>query len=254
MIDLTGRVALVTGSSRGIGRACAVRLAEAGADVVVTYLTARSAAQEVAEEIRALGRRTAAVKVDVGEPEDIASMIEFVKDTFGALDILVSNAATGGFRPLLATTPRHFEAAMNANARALIFLVQAALPLLERGPGRAKVIALSSHGSHLALPLYGLIGSTKAALESLTRHLALEVGGRGVNLNVLQAGLVETDSTRQIPRHEEVFALRRARSMVGERLLQVRDVADAVLYLASPLSDMVQGQTLVVDGGAALHA
>jgi enoyl-[acyl-carrier protein] reductase III len=254
MIDLTGRVALVTGSSRGIGRACAVRLAEAGADVVVTYLTARSAAQEVAEEIQALGRRTAAVKVDVGEPEDIVSMIDFVKDTFGALDILVSNAATGGFRPLLATTARHFEAAMNTNARALLFLVQAALPLLERGAGRAKVIALSSHGSHLALPLYGLIGSTKAALESLTRHLALEVGGRGINLNVIQAGLVETDSTRQIPQHEEALALRRTRSMVGDRLLQAQDVADAVLYLASPLSDMVQGQTLVIDGGAAIHA
>jgi enoyl-[acyl-carrier protein] reductase III len=181
-------------------------------------------------------------------------MIDFVKDTFGALDILVSNAATGGFRPLLATTARHFEAAMNTNARALLFLVQAALPLLERGAGRAKVIALSSHGSHLALPLYGLIGSTKAALESLTRHLALEVGGRGINLNVIQAGLVDTDSTRQIPQHEEVFALRRARGMVGERLLQAQDVADVVLYLASPLSDLVQGQTLVVDGGAAIHA
>lgn len=254
MIDLTGRVALVTGSSRGIGRACAVRLAEAGADVIVTYLTARSAAQEVAEEIQALGRRTAAVKVDVSEPEDIVSMIDFVKDTFGALDIVVSNAATGGFRPLLATTARHFEAAMNTNVRALVFLVQAALPLLERGAGRAKVIALSSHGSHLALPLYGLIGSTKAALESLVRHFALEVGGRGVNLNVIQAGLVETDSTRQIPQHEEVFALRRTMTMVGERLLQAQDVADAALYLASPLSDMVQGQTLVVDGGAAIHA
>lgn len=254
MIDLTGRVALVTGSSRGIGRACAVRLAEAGADVIVTYLTARSAAQKVAEDIQALGRRTAAVKVDVSEPEDIVSMIDFVKDTFGALDIVVSNAATGGFRPLLATTARHFEAAMNTNVRALVFLVQAALPLLERGAGRAKVIALSSHGSHLALPLYGLIGSTKGALESLVRHFALEVGGRGVNLNVIQAGLVETDSTRQIPQHEEIFALRRTMSMVGERLLQAQDVADAALYLASPLSDMVQGQTLVVDGGAAIHA
>ena len=254
MIDLTGRVALVTGSSRGIGRACALRLAEAGADTIVNYVTSRSAAEEVAAEIQRLGRRTAVVKADVSEQEDILSMIDFVRETFGALDILISNAATGGFRPLLATTARHFEATMNTNVRALLFLVQAALPLLERGAGRAKVIALSSHGSHLALPLYGLIGSTKAALESLTRHLALEVGGRGVNLNVVQSGLVETDSTRQLPHHQEVFALRRSRSMVGERLLQVQDVADAVLYLASPLSDMVQGQILVVDGGASIHA
>jgi enoyl-[acyl-carrier protein] reductase III len=253
MIDLAGRVALVTGSSRGIGKACALRLGEAGADVIVNYVTSRSAAEEVAEGLVALGRRTAVVKADVGEQDDVVSMIDFVKDTYGRLDILVSNAATGGFRPLLTTTARHFETAMNINARALIFLLQASLPLLERSEGRARVIALSSHGAHLALPLYGLIGSTKAALESLVRHFALELGGRGINLNVVQAGLVETDSTRQFPHHEQAFALRRTKSMVGEHILGVRDVADAVLYLASPLSDMVQGQTLVVDGGASIH-
>src|SRR5579884_3249565 len=163
-LDLAGRVALVTGSSRGIGRACALRLAEAGADVVLNYVTSLAAADEAAEEIAALGRRVAVVKADVSEPDDVVSMIDFVRDTFGRLDVLVSNAATGGFRPLLATTARHFEVAMNTNVRALVFLLQSALPLLERGQGRAKVIALSSHGSHLALPMYGLIGSTKAAL------------------------------------------------------------------------------------------
>jgi len=253
MIDLTGRVALVTGSSRGIGKACALRLAEAGADVIVNYVTSRSAAAEVAGEIQALGQRTVVVKADVSEQDDVFSMIDFIKDTFGTLDILVSNAATGGFRPLLTTTARQFEAAMNTNARALIFLVQAALPLLERSEGRAKVIGLSSHGSNMALPMYGLIGSTKAALESVIRHFALEIGSRGVNLNVIQAGLVETDSTRQIPNQEEILAHRREKSMVGDRSLNARDVADAVLYLASPLSDMVQGQTLVVDAGTSIH-
>jgi enoyl-[acyl-carrier protein] reductase III len=193
------------------------------------------------------------VKADVSEQDDIVSMIDFVRDSFGLLDILVSNAATGGFRPLLTTTARQFEAAMNTNARALIFLVQAALPLLERSQGRAKVIGLSSHGSTMALPMYGLIGSTKAALESVIRHFALEIGSRGVNLNVVQAGLVETDSTRQIPNQEQILAHRRAKSMVGDRSLNARDVADAVVYLASPLSDMVQGQTLVVDAGASIH-
>src|SRR6266516_793909 len=159
MIDLSGRVALVTGSSRGIGRACAIRLAEAGADVIINYVTSHSAADEVARQVAALGRRTAIVKADVSEQSDIIAMVSFVRDAFGALDILVSNAATGGFRPLLATTARQFEAAMNTNVRALVFLVQAALPLLEQRQGRARVIAISSHGSHLALPMYGLIGS-----------------------------------------------------------------------------------------------
>lgn len=252
MIDLTGQVALVTGSSRGIGRACALRLAEAGADVIVNYLTSRSAAEEVAETIQAFGRHTAIVKADISEQEDIVAMIDFVRDTFGRLDILVNNAATGGFRPLLATTARQFEVAMNTNVRALILLVQASLPLLERSEGYAKVIALSSHGSRLALPMYGLIGSTKAALESTIRHLALEIGKRGINLNVVQAGLVETDSTRQFLHQEQVSARLQAMSMVRDRLLEVGDVANAVLYLASPLSNMVQGQILVVDAGASI--
>lgn len=254
MIDLSGRVALVTGSSRGIGRACALRLAEAGADVVVNYVASRAAAEEVAEEIQSLGRRVAVVKADVSEQEDVFAMIDFVRENFAALDILVSNAATGGFRPLMATTARHFEAAMNTNARTLIFLIQAALPLLERSAGRAKVIALSSPGSRVALPLYGLIGSTKAALESLVRHFALEIGGQGINLNVIQAGLVETDSFRQMHEQEQLLEQRRARSLVGDRPLTAEDVANAVLYLASPLADMIQGQTLVIDGGTSIHA
>ena len=254
MIDLTGCVALVTGSSRGIGRACALLLAEAGADVIVNYVTSRSAAEEVAERVQALGRRVAIVKADVSEEDDVVSMMGFVRDTFGVLDVLVSNAATGGFRPLLTTTARNFEAAMNTNVRALLFLVQSALPLLERSKRQAKVIGLSSLGSSRALPMYGLVGSTKAALESMVRHFALEIGSRGISLNIVQAGLVETDSTRQIPNFERVLELRKARSLVGERVLQPADVADAVLYLASPLSDMVQGQTLVIDGGSSINA
>jgi enoyl-[acyl-carrier protein] reductase III len=253
MIDLTGKRALVTGAARGIGRACALRLAEAGADVIVNYVTSRAAADDVAHKIQAMGRRTAVVKADVSEQDDIVSLFDFVKDTFGKLDILVSNAATGGFRPLMATTARQFEAAMNANTRALLFLMQAALPLLRRKEGRAKVIALTSHGSRLALPMYGLIGSTKAALESLARHLALELGGDGINVNLVQAGLVDTDSTRNVPGSEQLFSMRHSRSLVGKRMLEAADVADVVLFLASPLSDLIQGQTIVVDGGASIH-
>lgn len=253
MIDLSERVALVTGGSRGIGRACALRLAEAGADVIVNYVTSQAAAGEVTQQIRALGRRTAAVKADVGEEDDVASMMQFVEKEFGRLDVLVSNAATGGFRPLLATTKRNFEAAMKTNVLALVHLIQSSVRLLERSPGRAKVIALSSHGSHMALPMYGVIGGSKAALESLVRHFALELGDRGINVNVVKAGLVETDSTRKLPKSEAIFAARKKKSMTGDRMLSVDDVADAVLYLASPLSDMVQGETLTVDGGAAVH-
>lgn len=105
----------------------------------------------------------------------------------------------------------------------------------------------------MALPWYGLIGGSKAALESLARHLTLEVGHRGVNVNVVKAGLVETDSTRRLPHADLMFAGRTEKTMVGDRVLTAEDVADTVLYLASPLSDMVQGQTITVDGGAAIH-
>ncbi len=254
MIDLNGRVALVTGGSRGIGRACAVKLAQAGADVIINYVTSEKAAREVGDEILALGRQASIVKADVSEQDDVASMIEFVEERYGRLDVLVSNAATGGFRPLLTASPRNFEAAMKTNVMALLYLVQQSIRLLERSDRRAKVIALSSHGSNMALPFYGLIGGSKAALESIVRHLALELGARGINVNVVKAGLVETDSTRKLPYGEQLFAARGFRSMTGERYLLAEDVANSVLFLASDLSDMVQGETLTVDGGVQVHA
>jgi len=179
--------------------------------------------------------------------------MEFIETEVGQLDIVVSNAATGGFRPLLAANARHFHNAMNTNALALVLLVQGAMPLLEKSDVRGKVVAISSHGSEMALPWYGLIGGSKAALESLARHLTLEVGDRGVNVNVVKAGLVDTDSTKVIPNSEEMFERRREKTMMGDRMLLADDVANAVLFLASSLSDMVQGETLVVDGGAAVH-
>lgn len=253
MIDLHNKVALVTGSSRGIGRASALKLAEAGADVIVNYVTSQGAAMNVAEKIAALGRNTWVVKADVSEEEDVESLMEFVGETVGRLDIIVSNAATGGFRPLLAANARHFQTTMGTNALALVHLVRAGLPLLQRSEGRAKVVAISSHGSHMALPMYGLIGGSKAALESIARHLTLEVGERGVNVNVVKAGLVETDSTRSIPFADRMFAGRTEKSMMGDRVLTAEDVANVVLFLSSPLSDLVQGETVTVDGGAAIH-
>jgi len=253
MIDLTGKVALVTGSSRGIGRACALRLAEAGADIVINYVTSGREADEVAAQIAAMGRHVACVRADVGQEEDVDDMVGFIKQEFGRLDILVHNAATGGFRPLAATTQRHFDAAMHTNVLSFVYLLKAAAPLLESAPGRGKAVVLSSHGTHMALPMYGLIGGSKAALTALARHWALELGDRGVNVNVVEAGLVETDSTKRLPGAAEMFAGRQYKTMMGERMLEAADVADAVLFLSSPLSDLVQGQTLVVDGGAAIH-
>ncbi len=253
MIDLTGRIALVTGASRGIGRAVALRLAQAGADVAINYVTSQTAASDVASEISQLGRRAITVKADMSEPEDIASMLSIVGEEYGRVDTVVANAASGGFRSLIDATPANFESAMNTNVRSLMLLAQAALPLMQHTGPRRKIIALSSHGSHRALPAYGLIGASKAALESLVRHLALELGNQGINVNTVLAGLVETDSTRNLPDSEIAFEKIAERRLVSGLTLSPEAVADAVLFLASPMSDLIQGQTLVVDGGEALH-
>jgi enoyl-[acyl-carrier protein] reductase III len=228
-------------------------LAQAGADVAINFVTSQSAAAEVADAVTKLGRRAITIKADMSEPEDIVSMMEFVGSEFGKLDILVSNAASGGFRLLMDASPANFEAAMNTNVRALMLLTQSSLPLMRHDGPRRKIIALSSHGSHRALPAYGLIGASKAALESLVRHLALELGNQGINVNTLLAGLVETDSTRNFPGAEQAFQTVAGRRLVSGLPLSPDAVADAILFLASPLADLVQGQTLVVDGGEALH-
>jgi enoyl-[acyl-carrier protein] reductase III len=253
MIDLKNKVALVTGSSRGIGRASALALAAAGADVVVNYITSRSAALETAQEICKLGRQAWVVRADVSEEEDVEQMIGFIESEIGRLDIIVSNAATGGFRHLLESRAKHFEHAMSINVMATIYLARRAQSLLTAGPGRGKIIAITSHGSEIALPMYGLIGGSKAALESICRHLTLELGPKGVNINLVKAGLVETDSTRRLPGADLMFAGRTQKSMMGQRVLEDTDVANAVLFLASPLSDLIQGQIITVDGGSAIH-
>ena len=255
MIDLTGKTALVTGGSRGIGRACALRLAEAGADIVLNYVTSSAAAEDVAEVIQSMGRNVAVVKADVSEKDDCESMMQFIDEHFGKLDILVSNAATGGFRPMLAITQKNFESTMKTNVMALIHLVQSGFRLMQKAAGRAKVVAISSHGSHMALPMYGAVGGSKAALESFIRHFALELGDKGINLNIVKAGLVDTDSTRRDSLCRSAICCPRSmRSMTGDRYLTAEDVANCVLFLSSSLSDLVQGETLTVDGGAAVHA
>ncbi|MDR2643112.1 MAG: SDR family oxidoreductase [Planctomycetaceae bacterium] len=252
-IDLTDKIALVTGASRGIGRATAIRFADAGADVIVNYVTSRNAAEEVADEIVRLGRRAWIVKADVSEKEDVEMMFEFIRNEIGRLNILVSNAATGGFRPLLAATNKNFDAAFHTNVLALMYLVQSAMPLLENKPTRGKIITISSHGAIAGLPMYGLVGASKAALESLVRHFTLEIGDKGVNINVVRAGLVATDSSRRLPNAEKLFKDQIIFTQVGERILLPEDVANTILFLASPLSDMIQGETITIDGGAAIR-
>jgi enoyl-[acyl-carrier protein] reductase III len=254
VIPLPGTVALVTGSSRGIGRATVLTLARAGADTCITYLNSARNAREVAEEAQRLGRRAIAVKADLSEPDDVAELCTIVDKEFGRLDVIVSTAAGGGFHAALETTPAQFGYAMRLNVLATLLLAQHARPLLQRTRlTRSRIVTLSSLGGTRAIPRYGLIGATKGALESLTRHLALELGPEGVNVNCVCAGVVDTGALSSLPERQAVLESRRQRSLTGGVNVSPEDVAGVILFLASPLADRIQGQTIVVDAGGSIQ-
>ena len=248
MFNLTGRVALITGGSRGIGRAIAIRLAEHGMDVVVNYVRHRKDAESTAHEVEKHGRRCLLIKANVAKEDDVNEMFKIIGESFGSLDVLVSNAASGVLKPALELTERHWDWAMDINAKALLGLVQKGLPLMQEG---SRVIAVSSLGSVRAIQNYTTVGASKAALESLVRHLAVELGPRGIRVNTVSAGAVDTDALKKFPNRDEILSSAIARTPLG-RLTTPDDVADVALFLCSNLADMMQGQVVTVDGGYAI--
>ncbi|TWU18983.1 SDR family oxidoreductase [Allorhodopirellula heiligendammensis] len=254
--DLMGKRALVTGASRGIGREIALELAARGASVAVNFLNSQEQAVDVARQIANTLRPDAdvmLVKADVSQRGDIQSMVDEVQSRFGGLDIIVSNAAAGGFRALSDLTPVNFEAVLRTNASPVIWLTQAASTLLGSGSDNGKVVAVSSHGSRWSVPHYGAIGASKAALESLIRHLALELGDRGINFNCVLPGIIATDAIASMPDADNLVKAASERMMLGERTLTQHDVAKVVAFLCSPDSDLIQAQTIVVDGGVSIR-
>ncbi len=248
MFNLNGRVALITGGSRGIGRAIALRLAEHGMDVVVNYVRHKKDAQFTATEVEKLGQKCLTVKANVAKEQDVVHMFEIIQQEFGRVDVLVSNAASGVLKPALELTERHWNWAMDINARALLSLVQLGLPLMREG---SRVIAVSSLGSIRAIQNYTTVGASKAALESLVRHLAVELGPKGIRVNTVSAGAVDTDALKKFPNRDEILEGAMSRTPLG-RLTTPDDVADVALFLCSNLADMIQGQVVTVDGGYAI--
>lgn len=247
MQELQGKKALVTGGSRGIGRAIALALADAGADVCVNYLRQRRPAAETLEEIESRGVRGLLAKANVAEEKGIRHIFDRIQAHFGGLDILVSNAASGIIRSFAELSLRHFNWTMSINAASLLPLAQNAIPMMsENGGGR--IVAVSSLGSVRAIPNYTAVGASKAALESIVRHLAYELGGRNISVNVVSAGVVDTDALKHFPNREELIDGALARTPAG-RLVRPEDVADAVVFLCGERAAMIHGQTITVDGG-----
>ena len=247
-LPLAGKTALVTGAARGIGRAIARKLAHAGCDVVVNYYNSHDEAEALCEEFRALGRRAVALKASVGLPDSVDEMFAELPKHFAQLDIVISNAASGVLKPAMDMTLKHWRWCMETNAFALNLLAQRALPMMGTG---GRIIAMSSLGSVRAMPNYAFIGASKAALESLVRSLAQELGPRGIRVNAVSAGVVETDALSYFPNREELLASFKARTPAGP-VLTPEDVAGAVYLLCLPEAAMINGHTLFVDGGFAI--
>ncbi|MCY9392564.1 enoyl-[acyl-carrier-protein] reductase FabL [Bacillus haynesii] len=244
------KCALITGSSRGVGKAAALRLAENGYNIVINYVRSKKAALETAEEIEKLGVKALVVKANVGQPAKIKDMFQQIEEAFGRLDVFVNNAASGVLRPVMELEESHWDWTMNINAKALLFCAQEAAKLMEK-TGGGHIVSISSLGSIRYLENYTTVGVSKAALESLTRYLAVELAQKNIIVNAVSGGAIDTDALKHFPNREELLEDARQNTPAG-RMVEISDMVDAVEFLTSGKADMIRGQTIIIDGGRSL--
>jgi enoyl-[acyl-carrier protein] reductase III len=251
-LALKDKIALVTGSGRGIGRAIALRLAQDGADLIINYYRNRAPAEETAEAVEALGRGAIVVKANVGETDDISQLFEAAREAYGGLDIFVSNAASGYNRPAMQQRVKGWEWTMNINARSLLFAAQQAVPLMQKRGG-GTIVSISSPGSFQVLPEYVVVGASKAALEAITRYLAIELASDNIVVNAVSPGVVATDALTYFETMGQDGLLERlAEKNPTGKLVSTEDVAEVVAFLCTPAAHMIRGQTIIIDGGQSL--
>lgn len=244
------KVALVTGSSRGIGREIALELAKQGYDIAINFARSRSKAEEVAKEVEALGQKALLVRANVGDIAKLKGMFEEIDEAFGRLDVLVNNAASGVLRPIMELNESHWDWTMDINAKALLFASQEAAKRMQK-TGGGKIVSLSSVGAIRYLENYTTVGVSKAAVESLTRYLAVELAPLGISVNAVSGGLIETEALDHFPNREELLADAIAKTPAG-RMVEADDLVKVVSFLVSDQADMIRGQTIIVDGGRTL--
>jgi enoyl-[acyl-carrier protein] reductase III len=249
---LRGKLALVTGGGRGIGRAIVLELAKRGADVLINYVRHPDDAQEAAAAARDLGVKAETLHGNVADEAHVQRMFDGIRERFGYLDILVNNSASGVNRPATELTAHHWDWTLNVNARGAFLCARAALPLMQlRGGG--VVVSLSSLGANRVMKDYFLVGVSKAALEAVTRYLAVEFAPHGIRVNAVSGGLVETDALKSFAWGAQVINDTVRRTPAG-RMIEPEDLAQAVAFLCTPGAAMIRGQTIVVDGGFSLLA
>ena len=244
MIDLSGKRALVTGGSRGIGAAIAVALAENGADVAFTYQNAAGKAQAVAESIEATGRRAVPIQADSADPAAIARAVDEAVAALGGLDILVNSAAIASYGPTAELDLAEYQKLMDVNVRGPMLFAKAAIPHLPSG-GRIVIIG-SGLGERVPFPGVTAYAVSKAALTSFTRGLSRELGPNGTTVNLVQPGPTDTDSN---PADSDTAGIQRSMTSLG-RYAEPREIANAVVFLASPAASAITGTILNADAGA----
>jgi len=247
-MSLEGKLALITGSGRGIGRAIALKLASQGADIIVNFFRHRETAEQTAKEIETLGAKAELIRANVGDPAKVDEMFDNINKKFGHLDILINNAASGVGRPVMEIDVKAWEWTMDINARALLLCAQRAAKLMNGRGG--KIVSISSLGSPFVLPNYAIVGVSKAALEALTRYLAIELAPKCICVNAVAASAVETEALKFYFKEGLVKDNRQA-TPAGRGVLP-EDVANVVAFLCSEEAFMIRGQTVVIDGGTSI--
>jgi 3-oxoacyl-[acyl-carrier protein] reductase len=247
MSDLKGKVAVVTGASKGIGAGIAKSLANAGAAVVVNYASSKEGAERVVAEIKAKGGKAIAVKGDVAKSADVKHLFEETRKTFGALDVLVNNAGIYKFQPLDEITEDEFHRQFNTNVLGTILATQEAARHF--GPNGGSVINISSVASESPVPTASVYSATKGAVDAATRVLAAELGPRRIRVNVIAPGGVETEGTHALGIIGSDFEKQMVADTPLGRLGQPDDIAGVALFLASDDSRWLTGERLTASGG-----
>ncbi len=247
--NLSGKIALVTGGSRGIGKSIASELGRRGATVIINYLKNHEAAKTTVEELKLQGIKTTRIKAHVGEEAAIDSLVSKIEKQFGQLDILVNNAASGVMRPTTELSVKHWDWTMNINARGPWMLSVAASRLM---PDGGRIINISSPGSTWVLPAYFAVGVSKAAIEAVTRYLAVELGPKGIAVNTVSPGFVMTEALNAFPDQLGIRDIASRPTPAG-RTITPEDVSNVVAMLCSSDAEMIRGQVIVVDGGETLR-